>query len=83
MVNYSTLEAKANAELSLEWNSEWLRESGSAKEIDWLTEVRRAGCVLKLVTEVSSVENVEGFEEQAEPLGLAPLKELRNANVQL
>src|ERR1043165_3222119 len=77
------LETKANAELSLERNSDWLRESGSAKEIDWLTEVRRVGCVLELVTEVASVENVEGFEEEAELLGLAKFEELRNAHVQL
>ena len=77
------LETKANAQLSLERNSDWLRESGCAKEIDWLAEIRFIRRVLERVTEVSSVENVESFEEEAELLGLAKLEELRNAHVQL
>jgi len=80
---FLSLEAEPDAELSLERNSKRFREASSAKEIDWLTEVCFASYVLELVTEISSVENVEGFKEETESVILAPSEELRNANVQL
>lgn len=59
------LETEANAELRLERNSEWFRKTSRAEEVDGPAKVRLAGHVLKLVTEVSSVEDVERLEEQS------------------
>ena len=82
-VTVSDLETEASTELSLERNSEWLREASCAKEVVGLAKIRRARRVLELITIVSGVENIERFEEQAELIFLAPLEELRNAHVQL
>lgn len=77
------LEAEANAKLSLERDSEWLRKTSGSKEVDWLTEIRLARHVLELVTKISSIEYIECLEEEAKLVILAPLEELRSAHVQL
>ncbi len=80
---YSRLETEPNTELRLEGNSDWLRKTSGAKEVDWLAEVRRFRHVLELISEVARVEDVEGFEEEPESFVLAKPEELRDAHVQL
>jgi len=77
------LEVKSNSELCLERNSQRLRETGCAEEIDRLAEVCLAGHVLELVPVVASIENIEGLKEQSEFHRFFKLEELRNTNVQL
>ncbi len=77
------LEAKADAELSLKRDSKRLGESGCPKEVDRQFEVICADNVLELVAEVSRVEDIERFKEEAELSLLAEVEELRQTNIDL
>src|SRR6266480_6385304 len=77
------LEAKAEAELSLERNTQWLRESCCPKEVERLAEIRGTGNVLDFAAKVRRIENIEGLEEQTQLALLAEVVEFRHANVQL
>jgi hypothetical protein len=74
-------EAKANSELSLEWNAQRFGEPGGSKEVDWPTKVRLAGNVLKLVAEVAGVKDIERLEEEPKLHALSEVEKLRYANV--
>src|SRR5438067_10373421 len=79
----SRLEAEASAKLRLERNAERLGEAGRAEEVDRFTEIRLSRSVLKLTAKVRSVEDIESLEEETDFVSLVPLKELRDAQVQL
>ena len=80
---FDRLEAKACSKLSLERNSQRLGEPGRSEEVNRLAEVWRAGHVLELVSVVTSIEDIESFEEETELLMLAPVEELGNTDIQL
>src|SRR5438105_3851621 len=70
----SQLEAEACAKLCLERNPQRLGKSGRAEEVNRLAEIRLAGGVLELSSEVRCVEDIECLEEEADFVALVPLE---------
>src|ERR1041384_3313584 len=73
------LETDPESELTLERNTDRLRESGSAEEINRLLEVRAAGGPVKRVAKVSRVEQIESLEEDTEAHVFCKLEVLRDS----